>query len=279
LLTAKLAKRAWCGTQARVIHYCCRAWFEVYPAQLKAHHVTSVVADWRGYAAPTRYCYHQQLRVLLRELVTYGAPSTLPGLVPCVPKPGPRLNVAGDAELETLLAAASPAVRLAMLLAAEVGIRSGTIARLSPREWCRERKVLIFRSKFGTTQEMPTTPAVDALLDIAVYGQSANCIVPFIQLLHGPGVVTTAKWLQQQFRALKVVTGVGRGLTYHDLRRTVAHRAYEKTHDVRVVQSILGHQDLAHTFWYLGQQVHSPDRKLMAELAANRTEEEDYAAE
>lgn len=45
--------------------------------------------------------------------------------------------------------------------------------------------------------------------------------------------------------------GITRKLTFHDLRRTTAVHAYEVTRDLRVVQALLGHKELAHTLYYL----------------------------
>jgi integrase len=252
-----------------------KAWGQVYPHQLATEHITQLTGMWQTYCQATRYCYHQQLRTVLRWLVPYGTNPELIGMVSKVSKPSPRLNTATPSELETLLAAASPAVRLAMLLAAHLCVRSGTIARLTPCEWQRESKTLLFRTKFGRTLALPTTAAIDALLDIAMWGQPQPCTVPFVQLLQGPGIQVTNKWLQLQLRNLKAITGVGRNLTFHDLRRTVAVACYRDNHDLRTVQNLLGHKDASHTLWYLGHQGEPVNAALVSRLANATTEVSD----
>jgi integrase len=47
------------------------------------------------------------------------------------------------------------------------------------------------------------------------------------------------------------LAGLPPDYTFHDLRRTMAEKAYAVTHDLRVVQSLLGHDALYSTAYYL----------------------------
>ncbi len=53
------------------------------------------------------------------------------------------------------------------------------------------------------------------------------------------------------------------GWTWHDLRRTAAHRLYEATGDIRDVRDLLGHHNLGSSLIYLAaQQVAVPRERL-----------------
>lgn len=45
--------------------------------------------------------------------------------------------------------------------------------------------------------------------------------------------------------------------TLHDLRRTAARELYDNTRDLRLVQALLGHANLAQSLWYLSDATHT----------------------
>ena len=56
--------------------------------------------------------------------------------------------------------------------------------------------------------------------------------------------------LSREFAALRRSLGIKR-IVLHDLRRTAAVNIYKLTRDLTIVQSLLGHQSLPSTMWYL----------------------------
>ena len=80
------------------------------------------------------------------------------------------------------------------------------------------------------------------------------------------GRAMAANKLGQSFARLRKRLGITRKLTPHDLRRTMARAVYRATHDLRDVQSLLGHQSLTSTMWYLQDDLHRVNLSVL-ELA------------
>jgi site-specific recombinase XerC len=59
--------------------------------------------------------------------------------------------------------------------------------------------------------------------------------------------------IRKQFRLLTLEAQLPPGIRPHDLRRTIAQSVYAVTSDLRVAQSLLGHDNLISTFRYLAQ--------------------------
>jgi integrase len=160
-------------------------------------------------------------------------------------------------EKAKLLAAAPPHLRCWLLLCSDLGIRSGTAARLGPENYDIATGVLTFRTKYSAAQQLPATHELRLLLD------TCKLPGPFVeQLPRGEARLrgsyrrkTCSSWaLGKAFRRLKKDCGIERNLRPHDLRRTTARAVYKATGDLRMVQALLGHSDLVATLWYLQDQ-------------------------
>ncbi|SNT19085.1 integrase/recombinase XerC [Granulicella rosea] len=139
---------------------------------------------------------------------------------------------------------ARPHMRCWLLLCSDLAIRSGTAIALTPSCYDKDAGVLRFRSKYESTVALPVTAELAALLN-----KCDDPCRPFIAQLSGRR--STYGSLSVQFRKLRKLAGVTRQITPHDLRRTTARNVYQITKDLRIVQALLGHADLAHTAWYL----------------------------
>ncbi|MEZ2348498.1 tyrosine-type recombinase/integrase [Terriglobus sp. RCC_193] len=171
--------------------------------------------------------------------------------------PKPRNITITDAERAKLLEAAPPNLRCLILMCSDLAIRSGTATRLSPHHYDSEQGTLSFRTKYDNTQTVPVTSELKALLDMAAIPDA-----PFVaQLPRGTHRVTgwripnrptlTAENLRERFQRLCKDCGITRRIRLHDLRRTTARKVWGMTKDLRLVQGLLGHDDLSSTLWYL----------------------------
>lgn len=170
----------------------------------------------------------------------------------------PRNITATDDERAALLSAAPSHLRLFLLLCSDLAIRSGTVTRMAPEHYDPKHRTLTFTTKYGEKLSLPTTQAVEELLD--------DCDMrnpePFVRQLwhqqpgnHHPHQSATKRsqhlTLLAAFGRLKRSIGITRPLTPHDLRRTTAVAMYRHTHNLRTVQALLGHRSLQATIWYL----------------------------
>lgn len=222
----------------------------------------------------TRMKAMRTLLTLLRE--EYGAPR-LQQHVPRVPKPAPRNITATDTERSQIMAAAPPYLRVWLLLCSDLAMRSGTAARIAPINYDEERRELSFTTKFGTAQTLPVT---DALADLFAMAQGGDARTPYTMLLprmprYGctrpmPPRRTNSKHhvthLRKQFRKLLAEQGISKPLRPHDLRRTTAVRTLEACGDLRLVQALLGHRELATTLYYLDHR-NTPVSRAVLETA------------
>ncbi|HEY7821665.1 MAG TPA: tyrosine-type recombinase/integrase [Acidimicrobiia bacterium] len=160
-----------------------------------------------------------------------------------VPPAAPKIATA--AALDEALAKASRRDRLAVMLAAYAGLRRGEIAGIHSRDvdddWLR------ITGKGGRTRRVPIHPEIreEVLRARAIGGY-------FFPDRSGDGSVTPDAMGRRIARLLPD------GLTAHSLRHMFATRTYNHSHDLRAVQTLLGHSSLATTQIYL----HSDEEQL-----------------
>ena len=209
----------------------------------------------------------------------HGAPkldqqvSTYPGL-------RPRNVTASDAEINAVLGAAPPHLRLMIHLCCDLAIRSSTAATLSAEHYDARARELRFQTKMGARLCLPTTQEIDALI--------ADCNphdhTPFVRQLWiqhrarqgGQGRIPApkarnAESLRHAFAELRKLVGIERRFTFHDMRRTTAVGMLRATHDVRDVQALLGHKSLQATIWYLDHDMRPVSRATLELIKGNRT--------
>lgn len=116
-------------------------------------------------------------------------------------------------------------------------------------------------TKFGTSQTLPVTDELARIFD-SCKGDPAT---PYVGQL-SPGGHLAHTTALNYFARLRRKVGITRRLTPHDFRRTTAVAAYELTHDLRVVQALLGHSELATTLHYLDHR-NTPVERNTLEMA------------
>lgn len=183
-----------------------------------------------------------QLRSLLRALQEHGAPQIE---IPKVPGPKAREVIAGQTEIDRLLAIAAPWMRLFILLCWQTALRFSEALAVTPRSYDKETQTAAIPTKGGKLRVIPLTEGIVELVRPTLHGDpDQSCIA----LLKGgrcsPGAVRSA-WYKLT-RSLELTH-----LNPHDLRRTTATELYRASHDLRAVQQYLGHDEMTSTLRYL----------------------------
>lgn len=171
-----------------------------------------------------------------------------------------------EAERVALLGRAPLHLRCWLLLCSDLAIRSGTAAALTPGNYDRNARTLTFTTKYGEAQTLPVTHELQQLFE----RPGLVSTLPIVgQLPRGPHrrwgsdlkprdkqkPVVCVNHLRSLFKQLCADCGITRRIVPHDLRRTTARRVYQQTHDLRIVQAVLGHVDLNSTVWYLQDEL------------------------
>src|ERR1019366_5067971 len=188
---------------------------------------------------------------------THGAPK-LDGQVRRYPGIRPRNATVSRDEIDTILRAAPDHLRLCLLFCSDLAIRSGTAANLAPAHYHNDTGLLRFSTKYGAKLTLPVTAEIRAMLATC----DLDTDTPFVRQLWRkyqqgqrggtPRAESSgATGLRYALRALLRKLEIRHRVIPHDLRRTAAVAMLEHTQDIRDVQSLLGHRQLASTLWYL----------------------------
>jgi integrase len=204
------------------------------------------VGVWDELAHSTRHARSSSLSSVLKMLFEYGAERGIEKTIPKIGKPSPRNVVATTAEREAIFRESPPHMQCLLHLCSDLAIRSGTAAKIGPQHYDEQNGLLTFRTKYGRSVTLPVSKPLSELFRL----HATDVSVPYVVALNPSGAASESAH-RRMFERIRKRAGVTRKLTYHDLRRTTAVRAYEITRDLRVVQALLGHKELAHTLYYL----------------------------
>jgi site-specific recombinase XerC len=149
--------------------------------------------------------------------------------------------------LKALIGAPDMALRFAVLCAGEAGLRTGTTLRVRPVDV--QDGYIVTRTKRGMVTKTPVSQRLAALL--AVVPSPVDTRQTVFDLLCGHVYQEPDRELQKRWAAWKRKCGVRSELRLHDLRRGLARRLYAATGDLRLVQSLLSHDQLTSTLHYL----------------------------
>ena len=216
----------------------------------------------------TRFVRFAAFRRVLRKLVLSGAPD-LSSLVPRLPKPSAREVTISPEQFAELLPAASLPLRMMLLLCHDCALRASAAIRFCPAQYDATEQVVRLRTKFGRAVTVPVTPRLAALLALVTHAP-ADSTVPYIKLLTGPrGYSYTT--LQNEWQEVRERHGIAH-VRFHDLRRSMAVNVLKVTADLRLVQALLGHNDLSATFHYLDHDIgHASVAQLTSAAYAKET--------
>jgi hypothetical protein len=246
---------------------------EVPIRKLTTPALAAIVFTWKDrYAKHTAYALRSRMGQFLRSLEPLGL--GLHNLARTLPKlnfPKARRVIATTDELHALYRNAEPWLRLFLMLAGPpLGLRFAEARSIAESNWNPEEHTITFVKKGGDEHTLSTTPEMEQLFLLAPDTGDRN--TPFIYRLRGqhrgpdPAGVLTDKSLRLHFSQLRKRAAVNPQLTVHDLRRTALVRAYDQTHDLRLVSHLAGHARLSTTAWYLEHRDTAKLRELVHQL-------------
>jgi integrase/recombinase XerC len=247
--------------------------------QLTSVTPNAVITRWKaeGYAQGTIASRRKRIGYILTWLITCGASPEARAALTRVRTPKARAVIATPEEVDRLFANACPWMRCWLVIAAQHGLRWSEVKRLSRAHYNEEQGTITFRTKGESTNQLPASDELREFMRTAPPSDDPN--TPLIELLHGKPMSTS--YIRKAWYALKRKAGVNMDLWPHDLRRTLAVRTYELTHDLRDVQQVLGHAHLSTTCLYLQHQDPERIREFLHKLEPRyiRTRmEKDYIA-
>lgn len=166
------------------------------------------------------------------------------------PRDAPRRNrPPTEAEFETLLAEAKPPLRMAIMLAAYIGLRQGDVAKAA---WsCYDGETFEMRtSKTGALVRVPVYSRLKAELD-ATPRRAMTIVVGAL------GRPWASGGLRAEFfhltRRLRAEGRVGEGLSFHGLRHLLATEIINAGGTSHAARSVLGHSQPGMTERYARQ--------------------------
>jgi integrase len=168
-----------------------------------------------------------------------------------------------------LLNAAPPHVKLFLLLCSDLAIRSGTAIALGPENYDARAGILTFVTKCDEHLTLPVTDEIRNLIATCDGTSPQSFVRQLWQRDHaqkhkrGRLVSLTTTSLRNAYNILARSLGITRRITPHDYRRTTAVAMLQHSHDVREVQSLLGHKNLQSTLWYLDHDLRPIKRSTL----------------
>lgn len=155
-----------------------------------------------------------------------------------------------------LAACQSARARAVILLMVGLGLRCVEVSRLDLADYDQARRIVFVHGKGGHERELPlddlTADALDTYL--AVRGRRQGPLFLAVGSKAAPDGRLSAKWISKRVGRLMRDAGVhnpGDRRTAHALRHTAASDLLDVSHDIRLVQQVLGHSSLQSTEVYL----------------------------
>ena len=135
-----------------------------------------------------------------------------------------------------------------LLLCRDAALRAATAYTINASHVVRG-KINVRTKNYGSI----TVPLGEALarMTSAAVAMAKSTTQPLVQALGAPGGPGHAGAMHHRLKRAKLRAGVTSIWSFHDLRRTAAQALYEQSHDLRTVQSLLGHKQIGNTLRYL----------------------------
>src|SRR5690606_35824750 len=142
------------------------------------------------------------------------------------------------------------------------------IARLRVEDYHHRDRTLLLTGKGGHERTVPVPAPVSHQLDtyLAEQGAAAG---PLFRSYTNPSAGISNAFLSQLvagwMRDAGIKRGARDGISAHALRHTFAHDVLDVTDDIRVVQELLGHANVATTSRYVGRARRAEMRRAVEE--------------
>jgi integrase len=197
-------------------------------------------------------------------------------MVPMLDQPGPRKRIVTTTQLTVLLAHASPALQLTILLCHDCALRAGTATKLTAANFNPATRTITARTKRSRTVQVVCTARVANLIAQALHMRTLNPAktdATLCSLLTPSRKPLTYDALLHQFHAAQTAAGLT-NIRFHDLRRTMAINVYRLTRDLHAVKALLTHTHLNSTMWYLEGEAEMPAISILEQAALHQAERE-----
>lgn len=244
-----------------------------------------VISDWqkRKLSQATIATRRKYIRQILRWLEAEGAPRNIEQTLTKVRQPRPRAVIASPEEIERLILAARPWMRVWLAITAGHGLRFAEARRLCAANFNASNGTITYRTKGESTNSLPANedlkrffrvaPPCDdpnkPLIEIYFDQERPSIIAEKSDVGRPIGEVLQRDYIYKCWFKLKKLAGVNMELRPHDLRRTLAVRTYDLTHDLRTVQQLLGHSNMQTTTTYLEHRDPEKMREVLNALGTN----------
>ena len=213
-------------TEADLIH-----WFAIH--------------DWKP---ETRRSYRSAVQGFFSWAATQGHLDTNPAAgIPQIKVPAAAPRPAAEIVYREALMRADPRTALMLRLAAEAGLRRAEVAQVHTRDLRGDtgRRQLLVHGKGGKQRLVPITDELAALIAAGPAGHTLGCpSAGWLFPSDRGGHITPPTVGEMCSRALGPTT------TMHQLRHRFASKAYRGTRNLRAVQELLGHANVAITERY-----------------------------
>jgi integrase len=181
--------------------------------------------------------------------------------VPRVLKPSPRTVICSAEDFHKLIDLSPVWFRCFLMLCRYLGLRHNEARSLTPREWNPEERAITIHRKGQSVSTLPLPDELEPMFSLAASISLDEPVIRSLGWRHQSAHSLTNWW-----HSIKKKAGVDPQLNVHDLRRTVATALYDRTHDLRAVQQLLGHKRMDSTLYYIAPRDPEYLRGLLAEL-------------
>lgn len=233
-----------------------------------------------GHLRPaTRRSHFSTVRTFCTWLTREGVLTTSPVMdvpSPRLPRSVPRALDASRVA-DVLLQCPDQRGRAIVWLMVGMGLRCCEVHHLELGHWDRRSRVMTVRGKGSHERILPVPSEVSQALDeyLAEYPTTAG---PLIRSYRRPAHALSADALSgmvsEWMRAASVKRAARDGVSAHALRATAASDVLDACGDLRVVQEMLGHQNLSTTSIYLRRAGLPQMRKAMGGRKYQRAREQ-----
>lgn len=250
----------------------CRVFGEREPAELQPTHIRQWLVTRAHLRATTRRSDFSMVKMFcgwLRE-EQHVADDPLHGIR--APRPGRMEPRALPEDHVGQLLGVCPDVRARAIvwLMVGMGLRCIEVERLEVASWDRRSQLMIVCGKHDDERVLPVPGEVERALD-AYLAERPVAYGPLIRSYRRPGeglrADTISGMVSEWMRAAGIKHAPRDGVSAHALRHTCASDVLDECGDLRVVQAMLGHRNLATTSRYQRRAA----AKQMAEAMAGRT--------
>jgi integrase len=228
--------------ELRVYHL--RRLSKAYPATAPWEITRSQLLDWAGQHSWKRETA-RAVRSSFRRFWAWGVSTgrctdNVASVIPMIPPEQPRPRPASATVVAEAVRSADPRLEVMLRLANELGLRRGEVAQIHPEnDLVRDRHgwALVVHGKGARKRVLPLPG------DLA---QTLRDVPPGYLFPGREGGHLSAHWV-----GTLVARALGDGTTMHQLRHLCATEVHQQTHDLRLVQTLLGHASLSTTQRYI----------------------------